>query len=429
MSVAAAFFVPRPGSSSLLRSAQCLFLLCALPMVAASGQANRTAAASTSATARWVGTWAAAPIAVPNAAGTVAGKEQLYQTVHVSRGGASVRVTLTNELGTDPLTVDGARLALRGRDTQPLPGSERPLTFAGQSATVIPAGAVAVSDPVALPLAPSSDLEINLSLPAQPQHTVTAHLLGLQTNFLANGESLTSTPPGGARPLMQWQYLKNVEVAEPAGHGAAIVTVGDSITDGNRSTPDTNRRWPDVLARRLQADPGMRGLSVLNEGISGNRVLHDGTGPNALARFDRDVLSQDGVRYLIVMEGINDIGRTAQPRNPDDGVTLEAILAGLTQLIERAHAHGILVYGATLTPYLGAGYASPAGEMMRQAVNTWIRTGGRFDGVIDFDKITGDPADPGHLLPTFDSGDHLHPSDAGYRAMADGIDLHLFTQP
>lgn len=396
------------------------FLL-AIPAPAALAQAHPASRQT-----QWVGTWAASPVGVPNGSGAIAGKELLYETVHVSRGGSQVRVILTNEFGTESLAVDALHVELRGGDGQPVRGSEHSVSFVGQPGTVIPAGAVAVSDPVAMQLPPLSDLVISLSLPAQPQHVVTTHSLGLQTNYEAHGDALTPAPPPEARPFMQWRYLKSVEVEGPEPTAAAVVTLGDSITDGHKSTPDANRRWPDVLARRLQADPRGRELGVLNEGISGNRLLHDGAGPNALARLDRDILSQDGVRYLIVIEGINDIGHTAQPRTPDDPVTAQAIIAGLTQIIERAHAHGIAVYGATLTPFLGAGYASPAGEIMRETVNTWIRSGGRFDGVIDFDRMLRDPANPGHFLPAFDSGDHLHPSDAGYKAMGEGIDLKLF---
>jgi lysophospholipase L1-like esterase len=208
---------------------------------------------------------------------------------------------------------------------------------------------------------------------------------------------------------------------------AAIVAFGDSITDGARGTPNTNMRWPDELARRLQADKKFSGLGVLNEGIGGNRVLHDGTGPSALARFDRDVLAQAGVKYLIVMESINDIGVGTRLNNPYDTVSADDLIAGLQQLVERAHIHGIKVFGATLTPYVGAGYQSPAGETIRTAVNDWIRSSKSLDGVIDFDMTTRDPNDPSKFSPAMDSGDHLHPGDAGYKAMGEAIDLKLFT--
>ncbi|MDT7813442.1 MAG: hypothetical protein QOJ42_3358, partial [Acidobacteriaceae bacterium] len=209
---------------------------------------------------------------------------------------------------------------------------------------------------------------------------------------------------------------------------ASIVTFGDSITDGAHSTRDANARWPDILARRLQADKKTAHLGVLNQGIGGNRILHDTTGPSALARFDRDVIAQTGVKYLVIMEGINDIGHATDPAKPYDVVTADDLIAGLSQLATRAHTHGIKVIGATLTPFVGAKYQSPAGEEMRQAFNNWIRTTNQLDGVIDFDKVTTDPTHPGMFLILDDSGDHLHPGDAGYKAMGDSIDLNLFTK-
>lgn len=384
--------------------------------------------AQTSVTARWVGTWATASMAIPNAAGALGSPELLYQTVHVSRGGSMVRITLTNELGTDPLQIDAVAVSLRGKGGEPLTAAT--LAFSGQPRVSIPPGAVAVSDPVALQLPSSADLDINLSLPAQRQATVTAHDVGLETNYEVAGETLASTPPASATVIRQWRFLKNVEVltSGQSRKSAAIVAFGDSITDGYRSTPGANHRWPDELAARLQADPQLRATGVLNAGISGNRLLHDGTGPSALARFDRDVLSQDGVRYLIILEGINDIGNSTRAGESDAPVTAGKIIAGYIQLVERAHAHGILVYGATITPFLGAGYQTAAGEAMRQTVNSWIRTPGHVDGIIDFDEITNDPKKPGHLLPAYDAGDHLHPSDTGYKAMGDAIDLQLFSR-
>ena len=375
-------------------------------------------------TTSWVGTWAAAPSAVPNEGGTLSDETTLREIVHVSRGGDAVRVTFSNELGTDSLQIEGAQLGARQTGGGEVIGSGRPLLFGGQPGIVIPPGAVAVSDPLDLHVAALSDLAISLALPAQPLRTITAHPLSLQTNYVLSGNQLANPEFRDAKPLPQWRFLKNVEVRSN-GAASAVVTFGDSITDGYKSTPDTNQRWPDILARRLQADKRLRGVGVLNEGISGNRV-HDNAGPNALSRLDRDVPSQSGVHSLILLEAINDIGRSAQPHIPDDRITAEQIIVGYEQIIARAHAHGIKVYGATLTPFLGAGYATPAGETMRQTVNTWIRAAGHFDGVIDFDQVTRDPANPSMFLPAFDSGDHLHPSDAGYKAMADSLSLALF---
>lgn len=381
---------------------------------------------SGSAQTSWTGTWATAPVAGINTAAAL-DETTMREIVHISGGGSAVRVTLTNELGIDPLRIDAARLATRSQGSSLAAGSDHALLFGGHPSIMIPPGAVAVSDAVALRVAPLSDLAITLHLPAQPMHTITEHSLALQTSYAKTGDQTTNLALDGAKPSMQWRFLKNIEVSGEEG-GATIVTLGDSITDGYKSTPDTNRRWPDVLAARLQADKKLKDLGVLNEGISGNRLLHDISGPNALARFDRDVLGQSGVRYLILLEGINDIGRTAQPRNPGDEVTTQQIIVAYQQIIERAHAHGIKVFGATLTPFLGAGYATPAGETMRQTVNAWIRAPRHFDGVIDFDQATRDPAQPGVLSSTADSGDHLHPSDAGYRTMGDSIDLRMFSR-
>lgn len=374
---------------------------------------------------RWTGTWAASPSPVPDREGAIAAPSTLRQIVHVTRGGTGVRVTFSNELGTDPLTLSGAHLGVRAQGSSLVPGTDKPLAFDGGASITIPPGAVAVSDPVTMDVATLTDLAITLVLPAQPLHVITQHDLGLQTNFEGPGDQLANPEITGAKPLDHWRFLKNVEVTG-GRPGGAIVTLGDSITDGYRSTADNNRRWPDELARRLQADRRLSGWAVLNAGISGGRVLHDKAGPSALARFDRDVLSQSGVRYLIILEGINDIGRTDQPSEPGDAITTRQLIVGYEQMIERAHAHGIKVYGATLTPFVGAGYASPAGEAMRQAVNDWIRTSGRFDGVIDFDKVTRNPSNPSVMSSTADSGDHLHPGDAGYKLMGDSIDLKLF---
>ena len=263
-------------------------------------------------------------------------------------------------------------------------------------------------------------------LPAQTISHITAHDAAEQTNYMAPGNVVgTKSLPTDSQTFGRWFFLKSVEVKVPA-EDASIVALGDSITDGIASTHDTNQRWPDLLARRLHAHKATANLGVLNVGISGNRVLHDGAGPNALARFDADVLSQAGVRYLIVLEAINDIGRATDPRHPDDIVSAGDLIAGLTQLAERAHEHNIKVFAATLTPYAGAGYMSPAGEQIREAVNQFLRTSKVFDGVIDFAQATEDKAHPGSWNPVYDHGDHLHPSDAGMKAMADSIDLKLF---
>ena len=284
---------------------------------------------------------------------------------------------------------------------------------------IIPPGALVVSDPVAFQVTPLSSLAVSVYLPDQRISETTCHEDARSTTFIAAGDATASATLTDPRTITSWCFVKGIDVSTTDAHAAAIVTLGDSITDGALSTRDTNRRWPDVLASRLQADSKTANLSVLNEGIGGNRLLREGAGQAALARFDRDVLAQSGVRYLIILEGINDIGAIARPRDADDTMTAPQLTSALTfalaQLVTRAHTHGIKVFGATLTPYGGAGYASPAGEEAREAVNDWIRTSGVFDGVIDFDQVARDPANPNVFLPSVDSGDHLHPGDAGYR--------------
>jgi lysophospholipase L1-like esterase len=280
-----------------------------------------------------------------------------------------------------------------------------------------------LSDPVRIPSAALSDLTVTFYIP-RLSGALTEHQLASATSFQVMGNKVSDASFTTPIRVTSWEYLNGIDVLAPE-ESSAIVTVGDSITDGAYSTIDGNSRWPDELARRLQADPHFRQFAVLNEAISGNRILAEGAGPSAVARFDRDVLAQSGVKYLIILEGINDIGRTA--RDPEDHTSAQDLIRGLDQLITRAHAHGIAVIGATLTPYQGAGYYSEAGEAMRQAINQWILTGGAYDGVIDMDAAVRDPAHPAAFLPADEHGDHLHPNDAGYKVMGDSIDLKLFT--
>jgi lysophospholipase L1-like esterase len=387
--------------------------------------------AHAAAPAQWTGTWTTAPVPAENKSALFSTDTTLRQLVHVSLGGSTVRVTFTNEFGTQPLVIGAASIALPtngdlGNDGAIAAAGSMPLTFSGHAGTTIPAGAVWVSDPVEFKLGALSNLVVTIFLPGQTLTTLTAHGFANTTNLVASGNQLTAASLVSAQSMYSWHFLKDVEV-DASGAGS-IVTLGDSITDGSHSTRDKNARWPDVLAERLQANKSTRGLGILNVGIGGNRVLHDGTGPSALARFDRDVLAQAGVKYLVLLESINDIGHAADPKKPYDPVTADDLIAGLSQLVQRAHTHGIKVIGATLTPYGGAGYSSPAGETMRQAVNQWIRTSKELDGVIDFEKATQDPANPAAYAAFADSGDHLHPSDAGYKAMGDAIDLKLFSK-
>ncbi|MES2392262.1 MAG: SGNH/GDSL hydrolase family protein [Acidobacteriota bacterium] len=385
------------------------------------------AAAPVDPTAHWVGTWGAAPMAASNAKADLFASPTgttLREIVHVSLGGSTVRVVFTNEFGLESLNIDAANVATPGADGAI--SNAVPLTFAGKPAVTIPAGALMVSDPVAIKLAPLSDLSVSFFLPAQSVSTVTCHGFADQTSYMVDGNSVSAGTLDGAKKLYSWDFLKGVDVAGGMTSGA-IVTFGDSITDGAHSTRDANARWPDVLARRLQADKTTADMGVLNMGIGGNRILHDGTGPNALARFDRDVIAQAGVRYVILLESINDIGHGAQPpRAPVDAITADQLIAGMEQMIDRAHMHGIKVIGATLTPYGGAKYSREDGLKMVTAVNDFIRHSGKFDGVVDFYHLTEDPANPQKFLPAYDSGDDLHPGDAGYKAMGEAIDLKLF---
>jgi lysophospholipase L1-like esterase len=379
----------------------------------------------------WVGTWAASPMAAKNPDGKFGAPgtdgTTLREIVHISIGGPSVRVVLTNEFGLDPLTIGAAQIALSSAASAITPASATPLTFGGAASIIIPPGALVVSDPVAFKVAPASNLAVSLFLPDQPVNQLTLHPFADQTNYLTPGNVVSAASLDTPTPFFTWDFLKGVDVTAD-NKAASIVTFGDSITDGAHSTRDANARWPDILARRLQTDKKTANLGVLNQGIGGNRVLHDTTGPSALARFDRDVLAQAGVKYLVIMESINDIGHATDPAKPYDVVTAEDLITGLSQLATRAHTHGIKVYGATLTPFVGAKYQSPAGEEMRQTINKWIRTTNQLDGVIDFDKVTTDPTHPGMFLVLDDSGDHLHPGDAGYKAMGESIDLNLFTK-
>ena len=380
-----------------------------------------------------------APVATPVATQPAAGRgappapvqfngQTLRQVVHTTFGGDRMRVVLSNAFGTAPITVGAAGIALRDKESAIVGGSAKPLLFAGQATTTIPAGATMISDAVSVSAPPMSDLAIDVFLPSDTASwpsPLTIHNGANETNYVsAAGNHVGEAAFTNSTTVPSWFLLARVEATAPA-NAAAIVTLGDSITDGTRSTSGTNSRWPDVLARRLQANPATRHLSVLNAGIAGNRVLGEANataGINVLARFDRDVLAQTGVRYVVVLEGINDIGLARQSPTP----SAAELIAGHQQMIERAHIRGLTIIGATLTPFEGAAYYTPEGEVKRQAVNAWIRTSKAYDGVIDFDAVIRDPAQQTKFLPAFNSGDNLHPNDAGYRAMGDGIDLALF---
>jgi lysophospholipase L1-like esterase len=377
---------------------------------------------------RWVGTWACSPqLGDDGNAPPEPGfhDSTLRQVVRVSLGGEQIRVRLSNAFGATPLTLPAVHIALAGKDGTIQPGTDRTLRFHGQPRVTIPAGALVYSDPLDFHLAPLADVAITLRLTGVPDG-ITTHPGSRTTSYLEAGDAVSAAEMANAARVDHWYYINGIDVMAPAT-AAAVVTLGDSITDGAKSTTNANDRWPDGLARRLLANKSTKNVAVLNAGIGGNRLLHDRAGPNALARFDRDVLAQSGVRWLIVLEGINDLGTrvSAHERN-EQAADADDLIAALDQIIVRAHAHKIRVYGATILPYEGAFYFTPDGEADRQKVNQWIRTSGKFDAVIDFDATTRDPKSPSRLSAAADSGDHLHPAAGGYKIMSDSINLGLF---
>jgi lysophospholipase L1-like esterase len=366
----------------------------------------------------------------PAPAPTAFNDQTVRMIVRTTLGGRRARLTLSNAFGNAPLKVGTVHVALRSTESGIVAGSDRALMFNGKPNVTVPQGAQMTSDPVDLNVPQLGDLVISVYVPGE-SGPLTNHATGLHTTYIAKGNLAGNASLSDTTTTRSYYWISAVDVMAPADAGA-IVAFGDSITDGATSTNDTDRSWPSVFAARLLTAPGAPKLAVLNQGISGNRLLIDGAGVNALARFDRDVLSMSGVKWLMIMEGINDIGGTTGPPRgnapPPTPVTPDDLIAVMKQMIDRAHAHGIKVVGCTLTPYDGAGYFSEQGEEVRSAVNRWIRTGGAFDAVADFDKATQDPATPRMFKMGFNNGDHLHPNDAGYTAMAESIDLKIFAK-
>jgi lysophospholipase L1-like esterase len=418
-------------------------LICTLTMALA-GMAHRADAQE-----HWVATWAASPQAprvnfarpaqaaptpapAPQAQGNqpppfapppTLNNQTLRMVVRTSIGGRRARIQLSNAFGAAPLTVGAAHIALREKGSAIVAGSDRALTFSGKASFTIPPGAEVLSDAVDLDVPKLSDLVISVYVPGEAA-APTLHLTGLHTTYISKpGDFSGGASIAEPTTTQSWYWLSSVDVLAPADTGL-VVAFGDSITDGATSTPDTDRSWPSQLAQRLQAVDATAGLAIVNQGISGNRLLRDGAGVSALARFDRDVASQPGVKWVIVMEGINDIGVGA--RTPTEAVTAEDLIAAHKQIIERAHLHGIKAIGATLTPFQGAAYYSEEGETLRRAVNEWIRTSKAYDAVIDFDAVTRDPENPKQIRPMYNIRDHLHPNDLGYRLMAEAVDLSMF---
>jgi lysophospholipase L1-like esterase len=380
----------------------------------------------------WVATWTTAeqlarPPAAPPAAAQLPGARGFnHQTVRMiartSIGGRRLRVVLSNAFGSQPLEVGAAHIAIRAKDSEIVAGSDRALSFNGKPGCTVGPGMVILSDPVDLNIAPVGDLAVSLYFPGETGPP-TSHSTGLHTTYVKDGDVTGQAAMADAVTTQSYYWLEGIDVMAPAA-AALIVAFGDSITDGARSTPETNHSWPALLAARLAAQKATANIAVGNMGIGGNRVLRDVTGASALARFDRDVLSQPGVKWVMVLEGINDIGRGATA--PAEMVTADELIAGHKQLIEQAHTHGIKAIGCTLTPFEGANYSRENGEAVREALNTWIRTSGAYDAVVDFEAATRDPNNPKRYRADLDPGDHLHPNDAGYQAMANAVDLSIF---
>jgi len=342
-------------------------------------------------------------------------------------GASELRVQLSNAQGKPPLTISAAHIAIRTSGASIDPASDRTLTFGRKGTVYIPSGAIVVSDPVTVPVRPDQELAVSLYVRGD-SGGVTTHALGLNPAYIAKGDQSAAATLAGAKAVRTYYWLTGLDAALPAPAGT-IVAYGDSITDGFATTPGAHRTWPEILAQRLRARDGARRWGVINMGISGNRVLRDGAGTSAIARFDRDVLSRPGVRWVVLLEGINDINMSQMKGLPEDQrASAEDIIAGLQTIIDKAHLHGLKVMGATITPTAGLWLYTPASEASRQTVNRWIRTRGAFDAVADFDKATRDPQQPSRLRPDFDSGDHVHPNDAGTKAMADAIDLEHFSR-
>jgi lysophospholipase L1-like esterase len=406
--------------------------IAALALALVLGQ-DALAGAPATGPARWITTWYAAPqpgwdsgFALPMNVPASLGQQSVRERLRVSAGGQRIRIVLSNRYGRQPLRVGGVRVAL-AHDARAANGAgpALPLTFGGQAAVSIAPGADATSDPVALAVSPLARLEVTSYLP-DPTPVTSFHWGAQQTLAIEAGDTLGAAAAAQADRIGGRLFTAAVLV-EAAGTAGTVVALGDSITDGNGSTPDSDRRWPDALAERLQP----YGIGVANAGISGARLLRDGMGQSALARFRQDVLGQPGVTDVIVLLGINDIGWPGSPFAPGESqVTFEELAAGYRQLLAAAHARGVRMTVGTLPPFEGAlegtpyaGHYSPAKERLRVRLNDWIRSASIFDAVVDFDAALRDPANPRRLRREADSGDHLHPGDAGYRAMAAAIDI------
>ena len=384
----------------------------------------------------WVATWGASQ-QIPEPQNALPADDLRDATVrqifHLSVGGSALRVHVSNAFGTEPLRFTSVHVAKPLSPSSPAidPATDRVLNFSGSLDVTVPPGADFISDPLEGSIAPLSDITVTFHLDAPPERQ-TGHPGSRATSYYVHGDWVAAATLSDPKHVDHWYQISEIDV-QAAPDAGAIVALGDSITDGHGATTNGNDRWTDVLAARLKTLPATQNIGVSNQGIGGNHLLHDGLGPSALARFDRDVLAPAGVRWVIVFEGVNDLGglaRDGEVPPADHAAMVHRVLAAYQQFINRAHAHALRVYGATITPYVGSSYyhPGPLSEADRQAVNAWIRGAGHFDAVIDFDAVVRDPRHPDQLLPTDDCGDHLHPSPAGYKSMGDAIPLSLFSQ-
>jgi lysophospholipase L1-like esterase len=408
-----------------------LILLFAAGSLAAQSNPARAAKAQV-----WVASWGASQ-QIPEPQNALPPDDLRDATVrqifHLSLGGAALRIHVSNAFGTEALHFGSVHIA---RPISPSssaidPSTDHALTFAGNPDVTVPPGAEFISDPLDYAVSPLSDLAVTIYL-AEPPSRETGHPGSRATSYYAHGDAVAAVKLTDPKQVDHWYQVSEIDVLA-APRSASIVALGDSITDGHGATTNGNDRWTDVLASRLQSSPATRNIGVANAGIGGNHLLIDGLGPNALARFDRDVLAPAGVRWVIVFEGVNDLGglaRNGEVPAAEHAAMVQRVISAYRQIVARAHAHGLRVYGATITPYVDSAYyhPGPLSEADRQSVNQWIRAPGNFDAVIDFDAAVRDPQQPDHLLAADDCGDHLHPSPAGYKAMADTVPLTLFAQ-
>jgi lysophospholipase L1-like esterase len=420
-----------------IAAASAAALAAALALPAAAGASSGTHGVGS----RWVASWAAsamaatpASLAAPDDFSAAGFTDQTIRNiVWTSAGGQAARIRLSNRFGNQPVTFNRVDVGISAGGAAVVPGTNHPVTFAGRTSATIPPGAAVVSDPVRMTVPPETDLAVSLYT-RSATGPATYHSDAQQVNFVSRPGDYAASTDGSAftTASQHWYFVEDVDVRAAPQVRGAIVAFGDSITDGFGSTVNANTRWPNDLARRLLAGPFRQAHPVVDEGISGNRILNDSAclGQNAQARFFRDVAARLGARYVILLEGINDIGFSQLPDTgcavPNTDVSAAQIIAGYKHIIAEAHAAGLKIFGGTLLPFQGAFYSSAAGEAKREAVNRWVRAGGAFDGVVDFDKAVQDPASPLQLLPAYDSGDHLHPNDAGYQAMADAVNPALF---